>query len=486
MHVVVATLCDTDNGPMILETTVLHLYNSMTRKKEALKTRLPNQVSMYVCGPTVYDHPHLGHGRTALTYDILSRYLRWRGFDVTMVANVTDIDDKIIARAQREGRTEPDVATEFLDSYVAQLDRLAIVRPTHRPKATEFIDGMVDTIASLIDIGAAYAVEGRGVYFSVAAAANYGALAGRTLEQLLDDAGQRVEIDEAKRSPLDFALWKSAKPGEPVWDTPWGPGRPGWHTECVAMSLSILGDDFDIHGGGDDLTFPHHQNEEAQAAAGGHSFARLWMHSAMLNVSGEKMSKSLGNFVTLADALDAFDPRALRLAVLQTHYRSTMELGPESLSATAEAVKRLDAMVRRAATAGINIDGPPTGADTGDLDATTVDRFVAAMDDDLATPAALDAIFGAVRAANTALDAGDPGAVVLVRTVRDLMAVLGVEIGAIETSDDDAAEIDRLVAQRNQARIDRDFALADQIRDQLTELNVTVEDTTSGPIWFRG
>ena len=462
---------------------MLHLYDTMTREKVALQTRVPDRVSMYVCGPTVYDHPHLGHGRTALTYDVLTRYLRWSGYEVTVVSNVTDIDDKIIARAQNEGRTEPDVAEEFLDSYVAQLDRLGIEHPNERPKATEFIDGMVETITELIDAGAAYVVEGRGVYFDVTSAPDYGKLAGRNLEQLLEDAGQRVEVDAAKRSPLDFALWKAAKPGEPTWDTPWGPGRPGWHTECVAMSLSILGDDFDIHGGGDDLTFPHHQNEQAQAAAGGKAFARVWMHSAMLNVSGEKMSKSLGNFTTLADALDTHDPRAMRLATLQTHYRSTMELGPETLVQTSEAVNRLDAMVRRVRTK-VELPGADATTERSALDSATVDRFVAAMDDDMSTPGAVDAVFSAVRAANTALDEGDDTtAASLATTVMALMSVLGVEIGVENTEGLDEAQA--LARERDDARSAKDFARADAIRDQLTAMGFQVMDTPEGTVVHR-
>ncbi|MEZ5282469.1 MAG: cysteine--tRNA ligase [Acidimicrobiales bacterium] len=466
----------------------MQLYDTMTRTKAELHTLVPGRVSMYVCGPTVYDHPHLGHGRTALTYDVLRRYLRWTGHEVTMVANVTDIDDKIIGRAEREGRTEAEVATEFLDSYVAQLDRLGVEHPDHRPQATQFIDGMIETIRELVDAGAAYVVEGRGVYFDVTSAVDYGRLAGRNLEQLLEDAGQRVEVDEAKRSPLDFALWKAAKPGEPSWETPWGPGRPGWHTECVAMSMSILGESFDIHGGGDDLTFPHHQNEQAQASACGHGFARFWVHSAMLNVSGEKMSKSLGNFTTLAEALEAFGPRAVRLAVLQTHYRSTMEMGPESLSQTAEAVKRLDAMVRRAVAAGVTLASanPTVAADDAQrLDVDTVERFRSAMEDDMSTPAAMDAVFGAVRAANSALDEGRlDDAARLAGTVVLLCAVLGLAVGEDDHGDDDS-KIDDLVARRQQARADRDFAAADAIRDELTSMGVVVEDTASGPIWHR-
>jgi cysteinyl-tRNA synthetase len=457
---------------------VLQLFDTMTRQKAPFVPRLEGQVSMYVCGPTVYDHPHLGHGRTSLTYDVLRRYLRWSGYDVTMVSNVTDIDDNIINRANREGRTEPDVAGEFLGLYIEQMDRLDIERPDERPQATEFIDGMVEVITELLAAGAAYVVEGRGVYFSVESAPNYGRLAGRQLGQMLEDAGQRVEVDDEKRSPLDFVLWKAAKPGEPTWNTPWGDGRPGWHTECVAMSMSILGEGFDIHGGGDDLVFPHHQNEEAQVVACGKEFARTWVHSAMVNVSGEKMSKSLGNFTTLADALDAHDPRALRMAVLQTHYRSTMEVGPATLAASAEAVKRLDALVRRAAAEGTDASQPASE--------TEVVRFRAAMDDDLGTPSAIDVVFGAVRAANTAFDEGriaDAGE--RVATVVELSGVLGIMLGTEQSPGDDDDEIDVLVEQRNSARADRDFALADQLRDELAERGIVIEDGAGGTSWHR-
>ena len=264
----------------------------MQRQKVPFVPRAEGEVAMYVCGPTVYDLPHLGHGRTALTYDMIRRYLTWTGLRVLVASNVTDIDDKIIVRAEQEGRTEPDVAAEFTTKYDEQMERLGILTPDSRPHATQFIDGMIDIISQLIDRGAAYVVEDKGVYFSVGNLSEYGRLAGRTLDQLLDDAGQRVDVDTDKESPLDFALWKSAKPGEPSWPTPWGVGRPGWHTECVAMSLSALGTGFDIHGGGDDLCFPHHQNEWAQVTAMGQQFARYWVHSAMVNVAGEKMSKS--------------------------------------------------------------------------------------------------------------------------------------------------------------------------------------------------
>ena len=285
---------------------------------------------MYVCGPTVYDLPHVGHGRTALVYDVIRRYLAWRGNDVTFVANVTNVEDKIIARAAAEGTTEGELADRFEAAYWAELDRLGVLRPDDVPRATEFIGPMIELISELVERGHAYVIEGEGVYFAVDTYPGYGEISGRRLEDLLEAAGARVAVDEQKRRPVDFALWKAAKPGEPDWDSPWGRGRPGWHIECSAMSLQILGDGFDLHGGGDDLVFPHHENERAQAEAAGHSFARHWIHSGMVMVGGEKMAKSLGNFTTLGDALDRFGARAFRLAVLQVHYRSQMELTARS------------------------------------------------------------------------------------------------------------------------------------------------------------
>ncbi|HCB36652.1 MAG TPA: cysteine--tRNA ligase, partial [Acidimicrobiaceae bacterium] len=375
----------------------LRIHNTLTRRTEPFEPRRRGAVSMYVCGPTVYDVPHLGHGRTALTYDVIRRYLEWRGLDVTVASNVTDIDDKIIARARADGRAEPDVAAEFSAAYDVGMARLGVLEAHTRPRATQFVAQMVDVVAALLARGAAYEVPGRGVYLSVEAVDGYGRLAGRDVEQLRRDAGARVEVDPHKRSPLDFALWKAATAGEPSWETPWGPGRPGWHTECVAMSLDALGDGFDIHGGGDDLVFPHHQNELAQAVALGRAFARCWVHSAMVNVGGDKMAKSAGNYTNLSEALDDVGPRAVRMAALQTHYRKAMEMGPSSLKAAAAAVGRLDAFERRARAAGVELDD-------GEPDEEVMARFVEEMDDDFSTPAAVDLAFTVVRRVNAALD----------------------------------------------------------------------------------
>jgi len=476
----------------------LQIFDTMTRRKTAFVPRMPGAISMYVCGPTVYDVPHLGHGRTALTYDVIRRYLEWAGFDVTVASNVTDIDDRIVERAQREQRSEADVAAEFTVAYDEQMDRLGVLRPHSRPHATHFISQMIDVIAELLSIDAAYEVAGKGVYFAVESAPGYGTLAGRTLEQLNADAGARIDVDPDKRSPLDFALWKAAQPGEPCWETPWGEGRPGWHTECVAMSLSALGPGFDIHGGGDDLIFPHHQNECAQVTAMGEAFARYWVHSAMVNVGSQKMAKSLGNYTQLADAIDAVGPRAVRLLVLQTHYRRTMEMGSDSLEAARSAVGRLDAFARRVAAAGI-----PAGTDAAvrrpdiergtvpDVDVEAVVAFAAAMDDDFSTPTALDVIFRLVRRANASLDGAAPAeASRSARTALHLLGVVGLTCGDDGGEDhrDDGladAEVDALLAQRAAARSARDFDTADRIRDDLTAAGIVVSDGPAGATWHR-
>ncbi len=456
---------------------MLRIFDTAARAKVDFEPRRPGQVAMYVCGPTVYDVPHVGHGRTAVAFDVIRRYLRWRGDAVTYVSNITDVEDKIIRRAHERGTTETELAHTYETAYWEQLDRLNVQRPDEMPRATEFVEQMQKLIAEIVDAGRAYVIEGQGVYFEVSTLADYGALLHRSTTELLEGAGARVEVDEKKRSPLDFALWKAAKPGEPEWASPWGPGRPGWHIECSAMSLEILGEGFDIHGGGDDLVFPHHENERAQAEGAGHAFARHWIHSGMVMVGREKMSKSLGNFTNLADALDRHGPRAFRLLALQTHYRRQLEMGDKELSDAGKAVDRLDALFRRARVAGV------TEGTVGD-----VSGFRDAMDDDFDTPAALAFVFDLVRKANTALDAGDTASVAdLLATVREVCTAfgLGIEDGAAATGTGDDGEIDALVVARDEARARRDFAEADRIRGELTALGVTVEDGAGGTTWHR-
>ena len=452
----------------------VRLYDTLARAKVELVPREPGRLSMYVCGPTVYDVPHIGHGRAATTFDVIRRYLEWRGFAVTFVSNVTDVEDKIIARAAKTGSTEPEVAARFEAVHWEQLERLGVRRPDHVPHATEYVPSMLRMIEELVDRGHAYVVDGQGVYYDVCSFPGYGALPHRSLEQLLESAGARVEIDEAKRSPVDFALWKAAKPGEPAWDSPWGRGRPGWHIECSAMSLDLLGEGFDLHGGGDDLTFPHHENERAQAEGAGHGFARHWIHSGMVQVGGEKMARSLGNFTTLSDAIDAHGPRAFRMAVLQMHYRRAVDLGDAELGAAAAAVDRLDAFVRRALSEGVATSEP---------DATAIDRFRDAMDDDFSTPAAMATVFDAVSSGHQALTDGDAvRAATMLATVETLTGALGLELATAGESDD---EIDGLIAEREAARGARDFAAADRIRDELAARGIVLEDTATGTIWHR-
>jgi cysteinyl-tRNA synthetase len=360
------------------------------------------------------------------------------------------------------------------------MDRLGIASPDLRPRATEYVSQMVEVIALLIERGYAYTVDGSGVYFDVDRLDDYGALVHRDVGELREGAGARVDVDERKDDPLDFALWKSSKSGEPEWASPWGPGRPGWHIECVAMALQILGPGFDIHGGGDDLVFPHHENERAEASGTGRAFARTWIHNGMVQVSGEKMSKSLGNFTTLTEVLERYDARALRLLILQTHYRKTMEINGSALDQSAAAVDRLDAMARRAIAAGIDLQA------TGFV-AELVDAFREAMDDDLGTPSAVAVIFDGLRRANAAFDGNDLAtAQALSATVAELAGVLGLTL--VHGSDDgaDDADIAALVEARQAARAARDFAEADRLRDALTARGIVVEDTPAGPVWRRG
>ena len=463
---------------------MLNLYDTATGTVRPLELRAAGEVSMYVCGPTVYDVPHIGHGRANLTFDILRRYLSFTGLHVHHVANVTDVDDNIIQRALALGRTEADVAAEFEASWWESMDALGDLRPQDAPHATEYIERMVALVGELTARGMAYETPD-GVYLEVAKVDGYGLLAQQPLESL--QAGARVEANEDKRSPLDFALWKKAKEGEPSWDSPWGRGRPGWHTECVVMSLDLLGEGFDLHGGGQDLKFPHHENERAQAVADGKVFARHWMHHGWVEVEGTKMSKSLGNFSTLPDLLSRSDARAYRVLVLRAHYRSPIEVTPETLADAEKALARLDGLARRFASfevagllarseGGFVVEGSPpaTGVDAG-----AVAAFRSRMDNDLDTPGALATIFELVTAAHSAADAGDEaGGGRQAHTAAVLLAALGLELRADDREIDE--ESARLVAERDEARSARDFARADALRDELVGRGWTVEDTPSG------
>ncbi|MCU1484637.1 MAG: cysteinyl-tRNA synthetase [Actinomycetia bacterium] len=443
---------------------MIRLHDTATGQVRELAQREPGKVSLYVCGPTVYDVPHIGHGRSVLTYDVLRRYLEWTGLEVRHVSNITDVDDKIIERAGERGVTEGELAQEFEGVWWDAMDRLGALRPTDTPHATEYIEGMVAMVGELADKGLAYETSD-GVYLQVDQVDGYGLLARQPLDSLR--SGARVEANDEKRSPLDFALWKKAKPGEPSWSSPWGDGRPGWHTECVVMSLDLLGDGFDLHTGGMDLTFPHHENERAQAVALGRDFAHHWTHHAFITSGGEKMSKSLNNFTTLVDLLERVDKRAYRLLVLQAHYRSPLEVTPETTERAVTSLNRLDTFARNTA----DLDGEP--------DAAMVAEFRAAMDDDLQSPAAMSVVFKAVTEGNTALAAGDRDrAAVLAATVRDLSRAVGLELE--DAADEVDAGAEAIVARRDQARAAKDWAAADAARDELVALGWVVEDTAEG------
>lgn len=383
-------------------------YNSQTHKKQELVPVEPDHISMYVCGPTVYDQIHIGNGRTFLSFDVIRRYLIYKGYQVTFAQNLTDVDDKIIQRASEEGVSASELARTYSDAFIEQMDRLGVLAPDIRPRATQEIDAMIDMISGLIDQGHAYSADNGDVYFSVRSCETYGNLSGRNVDELL--VGARIEENTDKNDPLDFALWKAAKPGEPAWESPWGLGRPGWHTECSAMVHRYLGTPIDIHGGGSDLIFPHHENECAQATSCWHEpLANLWMHTGMLRVDGEKMSKSLGNFYTLKEVLDRYPADALRLLMLQTHYRSPLDFSFSRLEGTCQSLERLRGTVKNLKWAAEQSEDA-SGQDAQAVQelAAAIDEarsaFVGAMDDDFNTSAALAAIFALATKANTYLD----------------------------------------------------------------------------------
>jgi cysteinyl-tRNA synthetase len=444
---------------------VLHLHDTALGRVEPIEPHRPGRFSMYVCGPTVSGEPHLGHGRFTVTWDVLRRYLEWIGLDVRFVSNVTDIEDKILAKAAEEGRSSDEVAAHYEKIWWDTQQRLGVQLPTESPHATAYVEQMVELIERLVEAGHAY-VGGDGVYFSAESVEGYGLLARQSLESLR--SGARVEVDEAagKKAPIDFALWKLAKPGEPSWPSPWGRGRPGWHTECVVMSLDLLGEGFDLHAGGLDLAFPHHENERAQAVADGKLFARRWAHNGMIvDEGGEKMSKSVGNTLSLVQLLDVYDPRSFRLQVLMTHYRRPMTVGEESLTAATAGVARLDAFAREFAWArGVVPDG------------RAVATFRERMDDDLDTPGAVAEAFELVKRARAAggEEAGHLAAAVFSIFEDALGLPLRSTTGLVPA--DAAAKARR----RDEARADRDWDLADRLRSELQAEGWTVEDGPDG------
>ena len=480
------------------------VYNSQTHRKEELVPIEEGKIRMYVCGPTVYDQIHIGNARTFLSFDVIRRYLMYKGYQVTFAQNLTDVDDKIINRANEQGRTAADVAEEFSAAFIEQMHRFGIMDPDIRPRATREIEAMQEMIALLIQKGFAYPVPSGDVYFSVRSDHNYGILSGRDLDQLR--AGERVEVNDEKRDPFDFALWKAAKPGEPSWPSPWGEGRPGWHTECAAMVHRYLGTPIDIHGGGSDLAFPHHENECAQATCAWHQgFSNTWMHTGMLLVDGEKMSKSLGNFFTLAEVLEQHSAAALRLLMLQTSYRSPLDFSWERLEGAENSLTRIAGTVE-------NLRWAANHA-TADADAAAAEAFAAkaaetratfkeCMDDDFNTAGAMGAVFGFVTECNQYLEqAGDAAdkaaALVAADTLAELLDTLGVELpepkvelplgllgvaaGLVAYTGDDVDEAAaKILEARAEARAAKNWDLADAIRDQLKDLGLTIEDTAAG------
>ena len=453
---------------------MLNLYDTATQRVKPLALRDPGKVSIYLCGPTVYGPPHLGHGRATLVYDILRRYLTYTGLDVRLVSNITDIDDKIINRANDEGRPWQDITHKCENVWFEAMGKLGVQRPTDVPHATEFVTQMVDMIATLISRDAAYVTDD-GAYLSVTAVPDYGLLAHQSLDDMLSGGGDREVFGAGnKKHPADFALWKFTKPGEPSWPSPWGDGRPGWHSECVVMSLELLGEGFDLHCGGADLRFPHHENERAQSVALGKTFANHWMHNGfVVDLEGEKMSKSLGNVLNLLDLLEKYDPRAYRMLLLQTHYRSPVRVGQDNIDACVSALAGLDSFAARtAAHAG--------GVANDDV----VAKFRAAMDNDLDTTAVMALVFDTVRLANSAMDAGDADTVSSLRAaVIEILSALGLELSSGDDIDDDIAA--KGVAL-DAARASKDFATADAIRQELQALGYVVETSKEGTRIRRG
>lgn len=495
---------------------MIKIYNTKTRSKVGFESIERGKVGMYVCGPTVYNYVHIGNARTFISFDIIRRYFLWRGFKVTFVQNITDVDDKIIAKANEEGRSAAEVAAQYTKAFIADMRAIGVLDPDVRPKATEEIDAMIDMVQELIDSGHAYEVGGD-VYFSVRSFPAYGELSGRNVDEM--ESGHRTlradgkGVEDRKRDPLDFAVWKAAKSNEPSWDSPWGLGRPGWHIECSVMARKYLGLPFDIHGGGADLLFPHHENERAQSeAACGCTFANYWIHTGMLRVNSEKMSKSLGNFRLLRDVLDVTDPAVLRFLMLQTHYRSPLDFSDERLSEAQAALARIRTAVKNFTWSLENAKDIPSPLDTRDLlerGRETRMAFITAMDDDFNAPCALGAVFDLIADANGCL-AGKTISITDVPAIQDvretvvvLMSVFGIDLSSemdgqdMEASypvevvalaldlagydgDDPAAAVEALLTARADARVTKDWGRADAVRDGLCDLGFIIEDTPQG------
>jgi cysteinyl-tRNA synthetase len=453
---------------------MLKIYNSIAREKEEFHPITPGKVRMYVCGMTVYDFCHLGHARVMVVFDMVARWLRASGFDLTYVRNITDIDDKIIKRAAENNESIGDLTERFIRAMDEDAAALGVNRPDLEPRATQHIPDMLNMISALVEKGLAYRADNGDVYYAVRGFNDYGKLSGKSLEDLR--AGERVEVDTYKRDPLDFVLWKSAKPGEPAWDSPWGAGRPGWHIECSAMSDHHLGHHFDIHGGGQDLQFPHHENEIAQSE-GAHdcTYVNYWMHNGFVRVDEEKMSKSLGNFFTIREVLTKFDPEVLRFFILRAHYRSPLNYSDAHLNDAKQALTRLYTALR-----GIEVDAAAL-----DWSDPQLARFKVAMDDDFNTPEAMAVLFDLANEVNRSRD---------VSTAARLKALAGV-LGLLQRSPEEflqgassasalaSEQIENLISERAAAKKAKNFTEADRIRKQLLDNGVVLEDTPQGTIW---
>jgi cysteinyl-tRNA synthetase len=456
---------------------MLQIYNTLTRKKQAFKPLVEGKVGMYVCGVTIYDYCHIGHARTFVAFDTVARYLRWSGYELNFVRNITDVDDKIIKRAAENGESCDALTERFTKAMHADFDALNMLRPDIEPRVTTHMPEIIEVIEKLIANGHAYVADSGDVLFEVNTYADYGKLSLQNLEML--QAGARVEVEEDKRNPLDFVLWKSAKPGEPMWDSPWGKGRPGWHIECSAMNMKHLGDVFDIHGGGSDLAFPHHENEIAQSCcAHKTNYVNYWMHSGMVQVNKEKMSKSLGNFFTIKDVLEVYDPETVRYFLLSGHYRSQLNYSEDNLKQSRSALERLYTALRGIEL--VAIDEQVANAYR--------EPFKAAMDDDFNTPEALPVLFELAKEINRVKESDVALAGQYASLLLELSAVLGILTQDVETflqgeHDSEVAEIEALIAARNQARADKDWAAADIARNRLTEMGIVLEDGAAGTTW---
>lgn len=462
----------------------MKIYNTLTRKKEELVTIKPGEVSMYVCGPTVYNFFHIGNARTFIVFDAVRRYMEYRGYKVRFVQNFTDIDDKMIKRANEENTTVKELGDRFINEYYKDADALNIERATVNPRATEFIEEIVKFVGDLVDRGYAYEVDGD-VYFSTKKFNEYGKLSGQDIEEL--QAGARISIDERKKDPMDFALWKKQKPGEPAWESPWGMGRPGWHIECSCMAYNLLGETIDIHAGGEDLAFPHHENEIAQSESRtGKSFANYWMHSAFINVNNQKMSKSLNNFFTAREVLEKYEPDVIRLFMLSGHYRTQLNFNVELLDSSKAALERLYNAINNLENL-YNEVKAETMTDSEKEYAKVLDeyrnKYIEKMDDDFNTADGISVIFDLIRDVNSNINSESSKE--LAKYALDLIRELGKPLGILQKSTKGSLEeeIEQLIQQRQQARKDKNWALSDKIRDDLKARGIILEDTPQGVRW---